>query len=81
MAQKGLWNVAGENLLEDRGALPKKDGYQLREYRRMKIFPEQLAEEGCGRYRRKKEVQRGKGSGCMKAEVVKERWKEERRKR
>ena len=35
MAQKGLWNVAREKMLEDRGALPKEDGDQLREYKAM----------------------------------------------
>ena len=27
----GLWNVAKEKMLEDRGALPTENGYQLRE--------------------------------------------------
>ena len=26
MAQKGLWNVAREQILQDRGALPKEEG-------------------------------------------------------
>ena len=35
MAQKGLWNVVKKRMLEDRGALPKEDGNQLREYKVM----------------------------------------------
>ena len=35
MAQKGLWNVAREKMLEDRGALPKEDGDLLRKYKAM----------------------------------------------
>ena len=35
MAQKGRWNVAREKMLEDRGALPKEDGYHKREYKAM----------------------------------------------
>ena len=26
MAQKGLWNVAREKMLQDRGALPEEEG-------------------------------------------------------
>ena len=33
MAQKGLWNVAREKMLEERGALLQEDGDQLREYK------------------------------------------------
>ena len=35
MAQKAPWNVARENILEDRGALPKEDGHPLRECKAM----------------------------------------------
>ena len=35
MTQKGLWNVAREKMLEDRGASPKEDGDQLRENKAM----------------------------------------------
>ena len=35
MAQKALWNVAREKMLEDRGALPKADGDLSREYKAM----------------------------------------------
>ena len=31
MAQKGLWNLAGENVMQDRGALPKDEGDVVRE--------------------------------------------------
>ena len=35
MAKKGLWYIAKKRMLEDRGALPKEDGNQLREYHAM----------------------------------------------
>ena len=35
MAQKGLWNVARERILRDRGALPKEGGDLVREYKAM----------------------------------------------
>ena len=31
MAQKGLWNLVGEKVLRDRGALPKEEGDVIRE--------------------------------------------------
>ena len=43
-------------------------------------YPEQLAEGGFGRYRRKKEGHAQKGQRG-KAEVAKDRWREKRRKR
>ena len=33
--KKGRWNIAKRKLLEDRGALPRKDGDLLREYQAM----------------------------------------------
>ena len=33
MAQKGLWNVAREKILEGRGALPKAGGDLLKDYK------------------------------------------------
>ena len=35
MAQKGLWNLAEESLLRDRGALPREEGDLVREYKAM----------------------------------------------
>ena len=35
MAQKGLWNLAGEEVLRDRGALPKEECDFIREYKAM----------------------------------------------
>ena len=32
MAQKGLWNLARENMLQDRGALPEEEGDVIREF-------------------------------------------------
>ena len=33
--EKGLWNIAKRRMLQDRGALPRKDGDVLREYQAM----------------------------------------------
>ena len=33
--EKGLWNIAKRRMLQDRGALPRKDGNVLREYQAM----------------------------------------------
>ena len=33
MAQKGLWNLAKEEVLRDRGAVPKEEGDVIRENR------------------------------------------------
>ena len=35
MAQNGLWNLAGEKMLQDRGVLLKKEGDVVREYKAM----------------------------------------------
>ena len=35
MAQKGLWNLVREKMLQDRGALPKEEGDVVREYKAM----------------------------------------------
>ena len=35
MAQKGLWNLVGEKVLQDRGELPKEEGDVIREYKAM----------------------------------------------
>ena len=35
MAQKGLWNLAGEKILRERGTLPKEEGDAIREYKAM----------------------------------------------
>ena len=32
MAQKGPWNLSRENMLQDRGALPKEEGDVVRGY-------------------------------------------------
>ena len=34
-AQEGLWNFARRNVLQDRGALPEKEGNVVREYEAM----------------------------------------------
>ena len=35
MAQKGLWNLARNKALQDRGALPEDEGDTIREYKAM----------------------------------------------
>ena len=35
MAQKGLWNLAREQRLQERGAMPKEEGDVIREYNAM----------------------------------------------
>ena len=35
MAQKGLWNLAREKRLQERGAMPKEEGDVIREYNAM----------------------------------------------
>ena len=51
MAQQGLWNLAREKMLQDRGALPEEEGDVIREYKAMheENFLEQLVE---GRWKR-----------------------------
>ena len=41
MAQKGLWKIAKERMLEDRRVLPKEGGNQLRDFQATheEIFP------------------------------------------
>ena len=36
MAQKGLWNLAKEKILRERGELPKEEGDAVREYKATK---------------------------------------------
>ena len=50
MAQKGLWNLARENRLQDRGAMPREEGV-ISEYNAMQeenFLSKQLAEGGPG---------------------------------
>ena len=35
MAQKGLWNLARDKMLQDRGELPKEESDVIREYKAM----------------------------------------------
>ena len=51
MAQKGLWNVAREKMLQDRGALPKEEGNIVREFKAMhaeNLFSSWLREDVVG---------------------------------
>ena len=78
MAQKGLWNLAGEKVLRERGALPKEKGDVIGECKAMHedTFPEQLVEGKMGK-RKKKE--HGNGQGDQKEERGKKRRREEKR--
>ena len=49
MAQKGLWNLAREKILRERGALPKEEGDAVREYMAMheeNVLSSWLREDG-----------------------------------
>ena len=69
MAQKGLWNVAREKMLQDGGALPKEEGDIVSEYKGMHEdnFLKGKEEGRTGRNRLER----------RKAEVVNERGREE----
>ena len=62
-------------MLRDRCALPTEEGNLLRWFEE---FPKQLAEGGCGKHRRKKDVDkkaREEGSRSGKREVEREKKK------
>ena len=49
MEQKGLWNLAREKILRERGALPKEEGDVVREYKAMheeNVLSSWLREDG-----------------------------------
>ena len=59
MAQKGLWNLARNKALQDRGALPWEDGDTIREYKAMheeNFLSSWLREYGKGKTKRDLEV-------------------------
>ena len=56
VAQKGLWNLAREKNLRERGELPKEEGDAVREHKAMreeKFLSSWLREDGRERERRK----------------------------
>ena len=57
MAQKGLWSVAREKMLQDRGTLPREEGDSVREYTAMHegTFISSWLREDVGRRGRKKD--------------------------
>ena len=58
MAQTGTWNLARENVLQDRGALLKEDGDVIREYKAMNeenFVSSWLRKEGKARKKETKE--------------------------
>ena len=59
MAQKGLWNLARNKPLQDRGALPGEEGDAIREYKAMheeNFLSSWLREDGKGKTKREMEV-------------------------
>ena len=83
MAQKGLWNLAREKRLQERGAMPKEEGDVIREYNAMhdEKFPKQLAEGGSGRKGGKKKEGEGENQRRRKKgkreERKEKRWEKE----
>ena len=75
MARKGLWNVAKEKMLEDRGALPMEDGDRLRECKAMH-GPKQSTEGQGGNAQKKGGRIWTQRQERRKAKVVKERWRQ-----
>ena len=37
MVQRGLWNLVREEILRERGALPKEEGDAIREYKAINV--------------------------------------------
>ena len=58
MAQKGLWNLARNKALQDRGALPREEGDTIRQG--MNILSSWLREDK--KARRKRQKRSGQGS-------------------
>ena len=61
MAQKGLWNLAREKILQDRDALPREEGDAIREYNAIhewKFLSSWLREDLVGKEKREKEEKR-----------------------
>ena len=59
MAQKGLWNLARDKMLQDRGALPEEEGDVVREYKAMHeehFLISWLREDVEGKKERRKKV-------------------------
>ena len=59
MAQKGLWNLAKEKFLRERGALPKEEGDVIRKYKATheEKHIQQLAKGRCERKKKRKDGQ------------------------
>ena len=75
MAQKGLWNLARENLLQDRGEWPKEEGDDIREYEAMheeNVQRSWLRKDGEDKRGRRMEAERQ-----TKEEMGKQRTREE----
>ena len=78
MAQKGLWDVARDKMLQDRGALPKEEGDIVREYKAMheeNFISSWLREDVEGMEERRKDIEKkvgGEESRSSKREVERE---------
>ena len=75
MAQKGLWNLAREKKLKERGELPKEEGDAVREYKAMheEIFLSSWLREDA----REKEERTAKASEENEEERSEKRKREE----
>ena len=70
MAQKGLWNLSRENVLQDRGALLEEEGDVIGEYKAMheeKFLSSWLREDG----KNKEEIIREVGKEAKKKRLAK----------
>ena len=78
MAQKGLWNLARNKALQDRGALSREEGDAIREYEAMheeNFLNSWLREDGKGKTKREVEVDKEVG------DVAKKEKRQEQRRR
>ena len=64
MAQEGLWNLARNKALQDRGALPRKEGDAIREFQAMReenFLSSWLREDGKSKMKVDQEVREDVG--------------------
>ena len=66
MAQKALWNLARENMLQDGGALPEEECDVIGEYTAM--HKEKFLAVGSGR------TERTRKEECAQKEKLKKKW-------
>ena len=81
MAQEGLWNLARNKALQDRGGLPREEGDTIREYKAMheeKFLSSCLREDGKGKTKKKwKWIRKSQKTQVKRGEGVREKGKDE----